>query len=152
MHRQLLVVGVAFVCAFTTAANAEVLEWRIASHEPYAAGKPIGEVGPCERLSGRIHFALDPANETNKQIVDLKLAPKNAQGKVDFWADFVMLVPVDRSKLNGALFYEVNNPRQSDGAAAGGWRRGRFPAAARFYLSLDLAGSRNSCRGAVASQ
>jgi hypothetical protein len=121
MHRiSYVLVGSLLVAS---AASAEVLDWQIAKRDPYAGGKAIGEVGPCERISGRIHFALDPANEHNRQIVDLALAPRNAEGKVEFAADFVMIVPVDRSKLNGALFYEVNNrgnptaPRLVDGEA-----------------------------------
>jgi hypothetical protein len=109
-------------CLFSSA-RAEVIGWQITKREPYAGGKPIGEVGPCERLSGRIAFEIDPANEANRQIVDLQLAPKNAKGQVEFAADFVMILPVDRSKLSGTLFYEVNNrgnptaPRLVDGDA-----------------------------------
>ena len=104
-------------------AHAEVVGWKVIKSEPYAGGKPIGDVGPCERISGQIGFAIDPSNAANRQIVDLSLVPKNAEGKVEFAADFVMIVPVDRSKLNGALFYEVNNrgnptaPRLIDGDA-----------------------------------
>ena len=64
------------------------------------------------RASGSPASSISPSIRTcaaNSQIVDLTLAPKNADGKVEFWADFEMLVPVDRSQLNGALFYEVNN-------------------------------------------
>lgn len=102
---------------------AEVVRWEVTKREPYAGGKPIGDVGACERLSGRINFALDPELPANEQIVDLKLAPRNAAGKVEFASDFVLIVPVDRSKLGGTLFYEVNNrgnptaPRLVDGDA-----------------------------------
>jgi hypothetical protein len=118
-----LVFVLAWILSTTAAARAEVDGWEILKREPYADGKPIGEVGPCERISGRIEFTIDPANVANWQIVDLPLAPKSAEGKVAFAADFVMLVPVDRSKLNGTLFYEVNNrgnptaPRLVDGDA-----------------------------------
>lgn len=113
----------ASILLLAATASAEVVDWEITKREPYASGKPIGEVGPCERLSGQIRFAIDPANEANRQIVDLHLAPKNADGKVAFSSDFVMLLPVDRSKLSGTLFYEVNNrgnptaPRLVDGDA-----------------------------------
>ena len=73
MHRIAFVLAGSIVFASTAAA--EVTRWEIAKREPYAGGKPIGDVGPCERLSGRIHFAIDPANEANQQIVDLQLAP-----------------------------------------------------------------------------
>ena len=137
----------AFSFLFVAAANAEVLEWKVAKREPYAAGKPIGDVGPCERLSGRIHFSLDPANEANQQIVDLNLAPQNAQGKVEFWADFVLLVPVDRKQLDGALFYEVNNrgnptaPRLVDGDADDFLLRHRFAFLWTGWIAEVLPGS-----------
>ena len=73
------------------------------------AGQPRGEAGPYEQWTGVVHFAIDPEHAANKQIVDLNLAPRNAGGKVEFSADFRMLVPVDRAKANGAVFYEVNN-------------------------------------------
>jgi hypothetical protein len=101
------------VCLFVliSAANssAEVTRWEIGSREPYLDGKSIGDRGPYERWRGKIHYAIDPANEHNQQIVDLNLAPLNEQKRVEFWADFDLLVPVDRSKCNGAVFYEVNN-------------------------------------------
>jgi hypothetical protein len=101
----------------------ELVRWEIAKREPYAAGKPRGDAGTYEQWTGTVHFALDPAHEANSQIVDLKLAPRTDTGKVEFSADFRMLVPVNRAKANGALFYEVNNrggataPRIIDGGA-----------------------------------
>src|SRR5688572_19689612 len=120
--RYVLFTGLASFVLLAASASAEVTHWEIAKRESYAGGKPIGEVGPCERLSGRIRFAIDPANPANKQLVDLQLAPRSA-GNVEFSADFVMILPVDRSKLSGTLFYEVNNrgnptaPRLVDGDA-----------------------------------
>jgi alpha/beta hydrolase family protein len=109
--------------SFPPVAHGELVRWEIAKREPYAMGKPRGAAGPYEQWTGTVHFALDPAHPTNNQIVDLKLAPRDADGKVEFSADFRMLVPVDRAKANGALFYEVNNrggataPRIIDGGA-----------------------------------
>lgn len=88
---------------------AEVTRWEIKTREPYAGGKAMGDRGPYERWTGVVHYALDPRSEPNRAIVDLDLAPRNKEGKVEFWADFEMLVPADCSKANGALFYEVNN-------------------------------------------
>jgi alpha/beta hydrolase family protein len=97
------------VLAFSAPLSAEVTRWEIVQREPYAGGKALGERGPYERWTGKVHFALDPADAANKQIVDLNLATRNDGGKVEFWSDFEMLVPADRSKANGAVFYEVNN-------------------------------------------
>ena len=109
MPRFASVFSLLIVLSFAGVSTAEVVRWKIAKREPYAAGQPRGDRGAYEQWSGTVYFAVDPANAANKQIVDLTLAPKNAAGKVEFSADFRMLVPHDRSKANGAVFYEVNN-------------------------------------------
>jgi hypothetical protein len=117
------VIAVVVTILLATPASAEVTRWEITKREPYAGGQAIGERGPCERWTGVVHFAIDPSLPANRAIVDLELAPRNGNGKVEFWADFEMLLPVDRTKLNGAVFYEVNNrgnktaPRIIDGDA-----------------------------------
>ena len=54
-------------------------------------------------------FAADPAHPVNAAVVDLALAPRNAEGNVVFSADFYLLKPVDPTRGNGRLFYEVGN-------------------------------------------
>lgn len=73
------------------------------------AGKSFGTAGVYEKLTGRIYFAVDPANSANKIIADIDKAPKNASGKVEFSADFYMIKPRDVSKGNGTVIYEVSN-------------------------------------------
>jgi hypothetical protein len=104
-------------------ALAEVTRLEITRREPYAGGQPIGDRGPCEKWRGVAHFTLDPRLSYNQPIIDLGLAPKNKDGKVEFSADFEVILPVDRTKASGAIFYEVNNrglatyPRIVDGGA-----------------------------------
>src|SRR5439155_12848540 len=62
-----------------------------------------------EKLIGRVDFGLDPSLPRNGDIVDLRLAPRNARGEVESSADFYMLKPVDPRRGNGRLFYEVGN-------------------------------------------
>ena len=118
-----LLVALFWLSANVNPLSAELVRWQIAKREPYAGGKPLGAAGPYEEWTGTVHFAVDPTQPANEQIVDLKLAPRNPAGKVEFSADFRMLVPADRSRANGALFYEVNNrggataPRIIDGGA-----------------------------------
>lgn len=107
MLRFSLVIGL--LLAVVSTARAEVTRWEIVKREPYQSGKSFGEAGPYERLLGRVHFAIDPQNEHNQQIVDLKLAPRNDNGQVEFWADFELLACANQAKMNGAVFYEVNN-------------------------------------------
>jgi hypothetical protein len=40
-----------------------------------------------ETITGKIHFAVDPKLPANKIITDIELAPRNAQGLVEFSAD-----------------------------------------------------------------
>lgn len=109
--------------ACAAAARAEVTRWEVESRQPYADGQPRGTAGPYEEWRGRVHFAVDPAHQANAGIVDLPLADRNALGYVEFSADFRLLVPSDRGKANGRLFYEVPNrgnttaPRLIDGGA-----------------------------------
>src|SRR6516225_7861718 len=105
-HRCLVLV-LALLAA--PSAQAEVISLKIHKREPFAGGKAFGEVGPYEQLTGVARFAIDPGHAANRVIVDLDLAPKNADGKVEFAADVVILTPKDPAKGNGAIFYEVNN-------------------------------------------
>ena len=91
------------------AAEAGVTRLQIDRRETVLNGKPFGAAGPYEKLIGTVHFALDPALPQNLGIVDLTLAPRNAQGLVEFSADFYLLKPVDPSRGNGRLFYEAGN-------------------------------------------
>ena len=94
--------------ALAVPAAAEVIRLDITSREPFAADVP-GGVGPYERLRGRVVYALDPDLEANSRIVDLAAAAPNEEGRVEFYADLEILVPVDRSQARPTVLYEVNN-------------------------------------------
>lgn len=89
--------------------QAEVVSLEIHRAEPFAEGASFGEVGPYERLVGVARFAVDPNHLRNKDIVDLDLAPRNREGKVEFEADVYILAPKNRERGNGAILYDVNN-------------------------------------------
>ena len=74
-----------------------------------ANGQPFGSVGPYEKLTGTIEFALDPADPRNKRIVDLDAAARGSDGRVHFSADLYVLQPVDPSRGNGTLLFEIAN-------------------------------------------
>jgi hypothetical protein len=94
---------------FPSFATAEVTKVTIASRAVVANGQPFGSVGPYEKLTGTIEFALDPANPRNKAIVDLDTAPRGNDGRVHFTADLYVLQPVDPSRGNGTLLFEIAN-------------------------------------------
>jgi len=113
--RQILIrcfsVGVLFAAVFLAGpiAPAEVVRFEITSNEPYAEGKVFGNAGTYRRILGKVYFAIDPDRPQNAAIIDLKLAPRNAEGLVEFSSDLYILAPVDLRKGNRAVLYGVNN-------------------------------------------
>ncbi len=104
-----LLVAIAMLALVASTADAGVLRLRIERRELILDGRAFGAAGPYEKLVGKVDFGLDPALPRNGDIVDLKLAPRNARGEVEASADFYMLKPVDPRRGNGRLFYEVGN-------------------------------------------
>jgi hypothetical protein len=72
-------------------------------------GRTFGGAGAYERLTGKVHFTVDPKARANQLIADIDLAPRNADGLVEFSADFYMLKPVDPKLGNGTVLFEVSN-------------------------------------------
>lgn len=64
---------------------------------------------PYERILAKAHFVLDPKLPQNRGIVDLDLAPVNAEGLVEFTSDVLVLKPLDPSKGNGTALIDVPN-------------------------------------------
>ena len=76
---------------------------------PLADGKSWGDAGPYEELRGTLHFDIDPEHSANERITDVGLAPRNADGRVEFSADVSIILPVDRSKASGKMVLDVVN-------------------------------------------
>jgi Alpha/beta hydrolase domain len=90
-------------------AQARVERLEVLEREDFAAKTPFGMSGAYEKLRGRAWFALDPEAPANAEIADLGLAPRDGRGLVTFSTDFLVLRPVDASRGNTTLLYEVNN-------------------------------------------
>ena len=90
----------------------------IQRREPFAGGASFGDTGPYERLLGKAHFAIDPEEDGLPYIVDLELAPRNAEGLVEFSGTLDIVKPVDAAKGNRRLLYEFSN-RGGRGAITG---------------------------------
>jgi hypothetical protein len=50
---------------------------------------------PYEWVVAMVHYAVDPEAPANERIADLRLAPRDADGKVRFCGDVVLLRPAD---------------------------------------------------------
>ncbi|MDE3175311.1 MAG: hypothetical protein KGM15_04280 [Pseudomonadota bacterium] len=111
MRRLLLSLSIGSLAALTCAcvAQARVTRIEIIKTEPAFAGASFGEVGPYERLQGRVTGELDPADPANAIIQDLALAPRNARGMVEYTSDLDMIRPADPARGNRALLFEVVN-------------------------------------------
>jgi hypothetical protein len=104
-----VLLSLVFLWIFPGKPFAEIVRIEISAQAPYAGGKSFGAAGPYVRVSGRFYGELDPSHPANRNIVDIRLAPRNARGKVEYSADFDILRPADPAKGNGTLLYDVNN-------------------------------------------
>ncbi len=98
------------ILAFTLPLYARITRIVIDHREsPAYQGQSFGEAGKYERLSGHAYGELDPKDPLNAIITDLRFAPRNARGMVEYSATFLLVKPVDLSKASGVLLYEVPN-------------------------------------------
>jgi hypothetical protein len=74
-----------------------------------AERRPLREDSGLELVTGSLWFAFDPLAAENAAIVDLELAPRDADGRVRCRADLVMIQPIDPSARVGTTLLEVSN-------------------------------------------
>ena len=86
-----------------------VTRLEITSQLPFADGQSFGDAGSYTQVDGTAYFAVDPMHPSNETIADIKLAPRNSEGLVEFSADFRILRPDDPAKGNGRLLLDVLN-------------------------------------------
>jgi hypothetical protein len=115
IHRSSVVAIAALACSASAWAGLTriVIEQR---ESPAFEGKSYGKAGQYEVLSGHFSGELNPADPHNATINDIKLAPKNARGMVEYTGTFSIAKPIDMSKSSGVLLYSV--PNRGNGAAA----------------------------------
>ena len=97
-------IGVALIAA---PAYARVVRVEILSRSDISG--TFGNAGIYERITGRVYFAFDPRNPDNRQIVDLDLAPRNANGEVEAVSDFVILRPKDSGRSADLAVIDIVN-------------------------------------------
>lgn len=94
----------------TSEATAGIVRLEITRVEsPTFDGQSFGAVGQYEKVIGRAYGEVDPNDPRNAVITDIGLAPRNAAGMVEYSTDVMILKPVDMSKANHRLFYELTN-------------------------------------------
>lgn len=100
----------ACVCASLSAGvEAAVSRVAVESREVVLGGTRFGHAGSYEKLTGRVYFTFDPNNPMNTRIVDLNKAPRNVEGMVEAWANFMLLRATERNKRRDVALLEVSN-------------------------------------------
>ena len=127
--------------------DASVTKIEILKVEPKTLPPGSQGVGPYEHIFGLVHGELDPNDPKNAIIVDIKLAPRNARGKVEYVAQFSMVKPVDMSKSTGVLRYSVVNRGGGMAVASpeghvmlvSGWQGDVVPTATNITIKVPVA-------------
>lgn len=99
----------AFVVSACAAAKAEILAVAIMKRSDVLSGKSWGDVGPYQKLLGKVVFTLDPKLPANRLIPNIDKAPLDDHGLVEFEADIRIYKPVDQAKGNGVALFEIPN-------------------------------------------
>ena len=76
---------------------------------PAFNGANFGAAGQYETLTGHAYGELDPNDRRNAVIQDIKLAPRNARGMVEYTATFQLTKPVDMAKASHLMWHDVPN-------------------------------------------
>jgi hypothetical protein len=152
-HRALFAAALCYAAVGTASLDARVTRIVIESRQsPAYNGQSYGQAGQYELLSGHFYGELDPKDARNALITDLQFAPRNAHGMVEYSGTFAMAKPIDMSKANGVLFYNVANrgngaPEPSaDGqvSVVSGWQGDLTPRAGGFQtLTVPVAKNAN---------
>jgi hypothetical protein len=114
--------ALAAALGYAATADARLVKFEVTSKEsPTFGGYSFAGVGQYEKLVGMAYGELNPNDPRNAVIVDIKLAPRNASGMVEYSHTFYILKPIDLSKGNHKLLYE---PPNRGGKTIGGFNRG----------------------------
>ncbi len=101
---------VAVLIAWAPPARAEVKKIVIDKKvSPAFDGRSFGSAGQFETLAGRAFGELDPNDAHNRVITDIRLAPRNRNGMVEYVASFYLVKPIDMSKSSHLLWHDVPN-------------------------------------------
>ena len=86
-----------------------VTELDIQIRRPLADGQVFGDAGRYEEIRGVIRFAVDPRHPANQRVTDIALAPQNADGRITFESDIIILRPVDTARGSRRILFDVLN-------------------------------------------
>ncbi len=102
--------SVALIVGSSSSVQARITRIEVSTvQSPGFEGATFGTTGPYEKLAGRVYGEIDPEDPLNAIITDIKLAPTNARGMVEYSSNIMIIRPVDRGAGNHKLLFEINN-------------------------------------------
>jgi hypothetical protein len=101
--------AVLLACVLVTPASAAITKLSVEKTSPLPGG--------YELVEGHFSGTLDPNDKHNVLINDIKLAPRNAAGRVEYSATFAIARPT--GTMSGVLVYDVSNRGRGAAAAIG---------------------------------
>jgi hypothetical protein len=148
-RRSILVFAATTIAVLAAFGTASARVTRIVIDQQILEGTPFPGAGQYERLNGRAFGELNPFDRRNALIQDILLAPRNANGNVEYVATFSLVKPVDMSKASGVLQYRVVNRGNSTALAqsgpeghiqlVSGWQGDVTPTALNQTITLPIA-------------
>ena len=141
-----------FIAPFVTAdASAQItrIDFQVVE-SPAFGGQTFGDIGQYERLRGVAYGEVDPNDVRHREIVNIRLAPLNDRGLVEYSTTVEMYRPIDLDRWNKAIYHIVPN---RGGASAGdavfremgfaivqvGWQGDLTPTDRNIVSSLPIA-------------
>ena len=92
------------------AADTQARVTRIVFGAPTSAyGGATFAVGQYEQLDGIAYGEIDPKDPLNAGIQDIRLAPRNKRGMVEYSTMVSILKPVNMGSSNQAMLFEIVN-------------------------------------------
>lgn len=109
MKKRVRVTMICLGALLAAPASAELVAFEVKSVTPAFEGRSFGKVGRYEIVRGVARYRVDPRLPVNAGLVNIHRAPREADGRVAFDADVVILRPEDLARGNQRLVYEMVN-------------------------------------------
>ncbi len=138
----LLLVGIALTLLFPSAAQAKLTKFVIdksRSESPTFGGHVFAGVGQYEKIVGTGFGEVNPNDAKNSVMVDIQLAPRNANGNVEYAFDFYILKPMNLKAGAHKVMYEPPNRGNKTWATLGRFPGGNDPGSVTDPAALDNA-------------
>ena len=95
--------------AFSPDADARITQIVLGAPTSPFGSTSFGNVGAYEQIDGVAYGELDPLDPLNAVIQDIALAPRNARGNVEYSTNVSILKPVEESRGNHTMLFEIVN-------------------------------------------